>query len=59
MFTRLTAWGKGEGGRDGSKNGATGSLSRAVQSVHVNFPRSSQMAVLLELCMQHHDTEAR
>lgn len=49
----------GRGGGSRSKNGAIGSLSGAVQSMHANFPSSRQMAVLLELCMQHHDTETQ
>lgn len=55
MFIRLL----GELGKGGPKNGATGSLSSAVQSMHVNFPRSSQKALLLKLCMQHHDIGAQ
>lgn len=46
-------------GREGSKNGTTGCPRGAVQSMHVNFPQSSQMATLVEFCMQHHDTEAQ
>lgn len=52
-------WGKQGREKVGSKNGATGSVSGAVPSMHVNFHRSSEPAAFLELCMQHHDTETQ